>query len=472
MSLDPEYYRELLKPVFGGRRFVVIGGGPVVAQAGFARELVACGAEVPFLLAGSIGTGALPNPVEAEWLSLDVDAPDQLAAMHCYEAALGALPQHALRALDRWDPERRAQALGTILLSDVGAVGGRERYARRTPEQAALEDKTRLPAFLDSIGVRRGPLSVVPAESGRLRGAAARIDRGTGTVWSGDAREGVNGGAAFVRWVRCEDSAREAAAFFGAHCDRVRVQPFLEGIPCSVHGLVTPEGVAVFRPVETLTFRRPPGSEGAGSQLVYAGSASFWDPNSRDREAIRQMARIVGNALRERFDYRGVFTLDGVLAEEGFVPTEINPRIGAAFRLLGQGVPELPLHALALAAQHGERLDYRLADLERGLLEASDAARSGGGGLVLAKRRRESEACAVVDRCEGARTARPDETPDAFVSVGPGPSTSTGYAVVRPVAERVLPGPSLAPQIARGFAFTDRLFETGIGPLIPAEPVR
>ena len=472
MSLDSEYYRELLEPVFGGRRFVIIGGGPVVGQAGLARELVACGADIPFLLAGSIGTGALPNPVEAEWLSLDINAPDMLGAMRCYESTLRDLPEYALRALDRWDPEHRAHALGTILLSDIPSIGGRERYARRTPEQAALEDKTQLPAFLDAIGVRRGPLAVVPAESDRLRGAAARIDRGAGTVWSGDAREGVNGGAAYVRWVRCEDSARAASAFFAAHCDRVRVQPFLEGIPCSVHGLVTADGLAVFRPIETLTFRRPADSEGGGAEFVYAGTASFWEPNSRDREAIRRMARVVGNALRELVDYRGVFTLDGVLAEEGFVPTEINPRIGGAFRLLGQGVPELPLHALALAAQHGERLDYRLADLERGLLEASETARAGGGGMVLKKRPECSEACAVVDHCGGVRTARCDETPDAFVSLGPGPSTSTGFTLFRPVPERVLPGPSVAPCVARGFAFTDREFETGIGPLVPAEPVR
>jgi hypothetical protein len=467
MTFDPEYYRELLRPVFKGRPWLLIGGGPVVAQAPLARELLACGAEPPFLLAGSIGTGTLPEEIEAQWLSLEVDAPDHLAAMKCYEATLDDLPLRARRALDRWDPERRALATGPILLGDVGPVAGRARYARRPTDWAALEDKTALPAFLDAIGIRRGPLAVVAAEPGALRGASARVDRGAGTVWSGDAREGVNGGAMFVRWVRCEESAREAEAFFTARCDRVRVQPFLEGIPCSIHGLVSAEGVAVFRPIETLTFRRP-----RGGRLVYAGAASYWDPNSRDREAIRDAARRVGCALRELLDYRGVFTLDGVLAEEGFVPTEINPRIGAAFRLLGRGVPGLPLLALALAVQHGEALDLRLPELERGLLDAADASRAGGGGIVVDKPHAETVVRAFVERGDGPGEAREGEAPDGFVSLGPGPSTSTGFSTVQLVPERVLAGPSIAPRVAQGYAFADHELEAGIGPLVPAEPVR
>jgi len=465
MRLDSDYYVSLLRRVCGGLRPLVIGGGPVVAQVPLARELRAVGADRPLLLGSSIGLGVLPDPDEAEWHSLELESPDFLSAIHDYEATLLDLPGCARKVIDRWDPERRAVALGTIVLSDLPQVAGRRRYARRAPEWLALEDKTKLPAFLDAIGVRRGPLAVVAAEPGALRGAAARLDRGRGTVWAGDARDGVDGGASHVRWVRCADSAREAHAFFAAHCDRVRVQPFLEGIPCSVHGLVTGQGVAIFRPVETLTFRRA-----EGGQLVYAGSASFWDPNSRDREEIRSVARRIGRGLAERLDYRGAFTLDGVLAEEGFVPTEINPRVGAAFRLIAAAWPELPLHALALAAQHGEALDYRPAELERELLERAESRRSGGGGLVVARRLAATEARSVVALCDGYRTARSGEAPDAWISLGP--SAGGGFAIVRPDPERTRTGPSIAPRVAQGYAYADREFGTDIGPLIAAEPVR
>ena len=49
--------------------------------------------------------------------------------------------------------------------------------------------------------------------------------------------------------------------------------PFLEGIPCSIHGVVFPDGVATFRPVEMVTLRRP-----GSNRLHYAGAATFWDP--------------------------------------------------------------------------------------------------------------------------------------------------------------------------------------------------
>ena len=36
--------------------------------------------------------------------------------------------------------------------------------------------------------------------------------------------------------------------FFLTRCDRVRVMPFLDGVPCSIHGLVLPDGTAAVPP--------------------------------------------------------------------------------------------------------------------------------------------------------------------------------------------------------------------------------
>ena len=69
-------------------------------------------------------------------------------------------------------------------------------------------------------------------------------------MWSGDARDGFNGGGNFVRWVRDDRDRAAATAFFRPRCDRVRVMPFLEGVPCSIHGFVLPDGTAALRPVE------------------------------------------------------------------------------------------------------------------------------------------------------------------------------------------------------------------------------
>src|SRR5690606_41121857 len=120
----------------------------------------------------------------------------------------------------------------------------------------------------------------------------------------------------------------QALAFCAARCNRIRVMPFLEGIPCSIHGRVLPTGTAVFRPLELMTLRRP-----EQARLVYAGANTFWDPPARAREQMRQVARVVAEGLARRVGFRGAFTVDGVLTEEGFLPTELNPRIGAGLNV-------------------------------------------------------------------------------------------------------------------------------------------
>ena len=55
-----EYYSDLLRPVFKGRRIILIGSGPLMAQMGVAHQLRALGAERPFVLASMLGMGTPP----------------------------------------------------------------------------------------------------------------------------------------------------------------------------------------------------------------------------------------------------------------------------------------------------------------------------------------------------------------------------------------------------------------------------
>ncbi len=456
-------YRELLRPFFAGRRFLLIGG--VVNQlAALAAELAALGAERPFLLGSAVGLGTPPDASELPWHALDRGGEDMIRSMWRYETALADLPEDARGALDAWDPERRALATGYIVLGDVPEVGGRGRYAARPPEWLELEDKTRFHELLDAAGVRRGPVAVTSARAGYLRGAHARLDRGAGTVWAGDCTPGVHGGGSFVRWVRDESGAEEACAMFSSACRRVRVMPFVEGLPCSIHGLVFPDYVAVFRPVELITLRRP------GAGFVYAGTATFWDPPDAAREQLRELARRVGAELRERVGFRGVFTLDGVLGADGFVPTEVNPRIGAGFFHMAEALPELPLGPLALAVAAGESADWRPRELEARVLEAADQRRSGSGRLFLPARAGLPEATRPL-RCEGPgyRPVRGEESPDAWLSLGPLGAGSFLFFAPRRASLRL--GAPLAPQVGRAFAAADQLFDTRIGTLLPAEVV-
>jgi hypothetical protein len=457
------YYQELLKPLFAGRRVIVIGG-PIVGQIELGRGLRALGTERPFLLGSIVGTGPRPKPEEAEWRSLGVQAEDPIDGIRTYEGLLSNLPAEIETALDEYDPDRNAWVIGLIVLGDVRGVAGRKRYAGRPQSWAALEDKVAIDSFWDAIGVPHAPSEVVPAEAHALRAAARRLDQAAGTVWAGDAHEGINGGGVYLRWVRDEDDARAAERFLSARCLRARVMPFLEGIPCSIHGVVFPDGVAVFRPVELITLRARNARE-----LRYAGVATFWDPQPEDREEMRSVARRTGEGLRAAVGFRGPFGVDGILTESGFLPTELNARFGA-HSLIARSLPRFPFLPVLLAAQAGEPLEFKPEMLEEVVVEAADCRRGGGGWTAIRKPLNTTETRSVVDESNSYRIARESEDSDAALLTGPG--DVGGFVFFGPDPARVPRGPSLAPRVVRAFALADKELATGIGPLDTARPVR
>ena len=355
-----------------------------------------------------------------------------------------------------------------MLLASVGTstrIGDRAAYGARPALWSALEDKTRGDAMFDAAGVPRPPSRVVSASLPALRSAAAELDRGAGTVWSGDAKEGFNGGGHAVRWIRDGDDGHDAAAFFAEHCDRVRVAPFVDGLSCSVHGFVTDDGVAVLRPVELLNLRRP-----AGDRLQYAGCATFWDPLEADRDEMRGAARRLGEHLRGLVAYRGAFTLDGIVGREGFVATECNPRPGAGLGYVGAAAPDFPLDVLQYLAVAGDAAWLRAQDLEEFLLDAGDRVRWGGGWTPVERRVETTNVEPLVRVGEAFRAATDGEEPDATLTLGPG--AMGGFLRVELSASRTPVGPSLGPLVAAAFAYADAAHGTGIGVLAPAPTVR
>jgi hypothetical protein len=351
-------------------------------------------------------------------------------------------------------------------LTEVHAVDGRRRFADRPASWAALEDKTRVDEFWDAAGVRRAPSEVLPVDGDSLRAAARRLDRGLGTVWAGDAREGLHGGAIGIRWIREPGDEPEALEFLGARCDRVRVMPFLEGIPCSIHGVVFPGGgVSIFRPVEMVILRRP-----GSSRFLYAGAATWFDPAPADREAMRAVGRRVAEALRDRVGFLGGFTVDGVLAEEGFLPTELNPRLGAGHNMLSASLKGFPFQPLALAAAEGLPLDWRPDLLEGAVVEAADRTRQGGTWVVVSGSRETTERFDLAADGDSLRPAREGEAAAARVEFGPG--NAGPFLRIHPSPGAVPAGPSLGPWAVKALAAADARLGLGLGPLEPARPVR
>lgn len=465
LSLPPavQRVRELLRERVADRRWVVTadvlpGTNTLVGQL---QEL---GADAVFALAGSQGTGPGPSCARAE---LGVRAGGLMEGIRVSQAALEApLPEAVQTQLDAFDPTREARVLRCLFASDA-PVGGRAAWGSRPRAWRELEDKTTVDALWDAVGVPRAPAELVaPSEASA---AHRRLDQGAGTVWALDNTEGWHGGAHGLRWLRRAEDCAAAVDWAEGRARTLRVMPFLEGVPCSIHGIVFPDHVVALRPCEMVVLRRP-----GTLRFTYAQAATFWDPAPDDRAAMREVVRRVGLHLRESVGYRGVFTVDGVLSQDGFRPTELNPRFGGAIGKLAGALPELPLYLLHLALVEEARTGAHPADwgpeqLESVILEAADRHRRGGAMQFLDVPREATESLELV--CDGGwRLAAPDEPAHAEVRIGP---ASTGGIVLVSLSPDHTPvGEPVAPRVVEIFACLDAVLGLGVGPLEAARAVR
>ena len=343
-----------------------------------------------------------------------------------------------------FDPTGEARILSPPFGAE-SAFGSRRPYGQRRPEWMALEDKMSIDDHFESAGVVTAPHAIVAVADAPT--TARSLASAHGSVWVADNREGWHGGGEYVRWIRNPDDEQDAVQWFGRHASRVRVMPFLEGLPCSIHGYVTERGTATFRPVEMLIARRRD-----SSNFRYLGMATTWDPRPHERHAMREAARLMGAYLDRLVGYRGPFSLDGVMTSDGFRPTEINPRMSAGFGIQAATVPGLHAAMLTRALIEGD-IDVDPEELEDTILSAADRDRSLRIGVPFAEPRSLDSVPIRIGR-HAIERAR-DEDAHGTLDIGPAPAGS--YALLRPEQEHVPVGPSaagLAVSVARLAAAT------------------
>jgi hypothetical protein len=462
--LDPQVRDEVTRRLGGlwaGRPVII---GPVVL-AGFAPVIgwfqeLGC----PVLVVAT-GRGVGPLPAEGSYDVVWLDPPATVSLteeVRQHDRLVHQLPAELRTAIDAFDPERRGVWYATPFVSTDEDIDGRPVTGGRPASFLALEDKLLADAVWDAAGLDRAAYRILDVhDEAGLVAATSELATGPGAVWSGDARDGLNGGGNFVRWVRDDRDRVAATAFFLPRCDRVRVMPFLEGVPCSIHGFVLPDGTAALRPVEIVTLRDP-----ATGTMTSSGTGTTWDPPAADRAAMRDAAHRVGAHLARAHGYRGAFGIDGVLTADGFRPTELNARMSAGATTVSE-VDRRFFTFLQAALVAAADTGLTAPDVES-LLPAMDAARVGkvvafGEGIPLSGE--ESYPVAWDGR---SFTRAATDTGNEF-HIGPTPSGF--FARVLPCAA-VVPGQRLAPVTAALLRLLDAAYGTSFGPMEPAPDVR
>jgi hypothetical protein len=457
-------WQRLVAGIFEGRD-VVLAGGVLAGYTQRIDRLRVAGVKRFLCISNSTGTGPLPEGDDVTVCMSEFSAPTVMGEFRAWERLLADPPSEVLDALEAFDP--RGEAI-VLIVPFVAAdrLGERPGFGPRRPEWVALDDKTLCDALFDRAGVLRPSSTIVHASPRALTAAAKEVDAGSGTVWAGDASRGFNGGGEYVRWVRDPRDVADAAEFFARHCEHVRVAPFIEGIPSSLHGFVCADGVAVLRPVELVTLRPP-----TGSRFRYAGAATYWDPPAADREAMRAAVRRVGEMLRDEVDFRGIFTVDGILAAGGWVPTELNPRMGAGIGYAYGAAPDAALDLLHHVVIEGDTTVHA-DDIEAVVLPGADALRWGGGWTTVDREFEATDVVALAPGESGGFRRASDAADDVVARIIRGPSAVGGFVRCMFEPDRTPVGPSIAPRVIDAFAFADREFGTDIGPLRPAAALR
>ena len=320
---------DALRNIYGGRDWLV--AEPIVQAAIYRAEMLqGWGAREVFALGAVWGSGKRESAIFLFCLD-GIEVPGMMANLRAGEAALDAISEAARQRIDMWDPTTQARVIRAFY-SSGRAIAGRATWGRRPDEWQALENKVIIDAIWDAAGVQRAASATVEADKKALVAAHQQFNEGAGTVWAADNREGWHGSASGIRWVHDAATFERAVTWAEKRADQVRVMPFLEGIPCSIHGIVFSDYVIALRPCEMLVLREP-----ETGKFHYAQAATTWDPAQKDCQTMRKTAKRVGAYLRRQYGYRGVFTIDGVLTSTGFMPTELNPRFGAALGLMGRG---------------------------------------------------------------------------------------------------------------------------------------
>jgi hypothetical protein len=451
---------ERLSKLYAGRP-VILGPGILAGRAAQVAWLRAHDCRV-LVLATARGAGPVPGPEECTVVEVETPVTRLVTdELRLLDHLAHHPPAHVVAAVERFDPAGEAIWNPGHFVTDDEPILGRQVVGGRPASYVRLEDKLFAEEVWAACNVPTAPHRVVPVEETALAEATAELSGPLGAVWTGDTRDGFHGAGNYVRWVLDESDWTLAQGFFSLHCDRVRVMPFLDGVPCSIHGFVLPDGTAALRPVEIVVLRKV-----GAREFVYGGLSSYWDPPDSDRAEMRAVARRVGNWLQTAHDYRGAFGIDGVLTADGFRPTELNTRMPAGAELLS-AVDRVFFDLLQKHLVAGLDTGVTAADLE-GLVALMDAERAGrpvaiGQGVSLGT---SDEYDLDWDGTTLTRAAQATGTTLVLAD-----TPSGFFSMISPCAA-LDPGDRLAPINAALLALLDREYDAGFGPVEAAPDLR
>ena len=364
--------RDAMRKIVADKKWIT--ATPIlVGSESMAQELINLGAQE--VLAIGCAEGVRHTTLEEEVLSKLIShcmnlsfEGDMMDGIRGGEIALDHLNEQSLSLITTFDPDLKAYAFRAIF-SESEQLAGRHVFGSRPAHWQALEDKIVIDDFWDQAGVKRAPSLCVDLNLESLERAYLKMNQGVGVVIAGDAKAGFHGGATLTRWARSKEQLNLILSDLKLKCDQVRVMPLLEGVSCSMHGWVFPSGEYIsLRPCEMLV-----SFSDQDTRFEYHGASTLWRPSSEIKQEMEQVVERAAQRLSNEYQYRGVFTVDGIATSQGFLPTELNPRFGGALGRMNAALPELPLLTMHYATVEGHDVGISPHELRELMISAAEA---------------------------------------------------------------------------------------------------
>lgn len=431
-----EAINDTIRSVYANKPWIVTADA-AAGTTSIVAKLKEFGASKVMVVSGSEGIGDLPDADRIHYTR--TSGSTIMEGFRTFHDSIEDPSPELIKAVDRFDPEGIAQVKGQGF-SRQTTLAGREVYGRRPTSWGDLEDKTTVDTIFAHADVTTAPYAIVPVTEATA--AADQLATPLGTVWAADNTEGWHGGGEYTKWVRSADDIDPNVEWFSSRAESVRVMPFLDGLPCSIHGFITRSGTAVFRPVELYILRTldTPG-------FLYGRVGNLWSPSPDDAEAMRAAVRRVADVLSERVGYLGSFGIDGVLTRDGFRPTELNPRmsVGSAIQWFASG---LPLGDMELLLLEGD-LEVDASELERFVMDWSETNRRSTFMFPSSTQFENNVEIGFVFEDGDVTAIDLDESGEAAVPIDgtmrAGPTAFGSAAFARLDQDRIEQGPSTAP---------------------------
>ncbi|GAB4054890.1 hypothetical protein [Catellatospora paridis] len=354
------------------------------------------------------------------------------------------------RAADSHDPLGNAFVITPDPL-DPPHVGRRRHIGARRRHWRAFEDKSLVDALWDVMSIPRPP-SISTSMVTDLQALSGLLGISTGVV-CGLQQVGAapTGGAQGIWWWHAQPPPSLTAHPLTGY--RARLMPLMHGTAVRLHGMVLSEDVVAFPPMEVITLPRP----GHGTFLP-CGSAATLGPMPE----LSALTRRIGDRLRETLAYRGAFSVDGILTDDGFLPTDLNTRLTSAM--------EAAPAALRVQLQAANVLTREGADLDGNALMAM-AEQAFDRGYVHTLYGASTVVAAPPGASIGVRwTATglaevPVANADGRLDLAPSLRGWTLTARLR--SDRLPGGRPLGAHAVKVFRYADARFGTDFGELIP-----